>query len=149
MAEIGRKWQSLIAWSTALFVLGVLGYVGYLWLTYIDKATTEGQAYGLSIGNSKQEVFAKLPSAFHEAGRPGTSVFVELVVNSNGSASSGQSGRHVLTEVRPDTLSFDELSQSNVWRFYLSDSYSDSLALKFCSDKLCRIYRHRKKFELP
>ncbi|HJR73057.1 MAG TPA: hypothetical protein VJ806_05395 [Luteimonas sp.] len=144
-----RKLVSAFAAIALVSLIGLGGYIVYLWATYIDKAIDTGQAYGLSIGDTKQSTFKKLPLAFDHIG-DGNGIFVEVRADDATAAKLGiASGRHIMVPPRLDRSDFDTLSTSDQWIFYVSPSHRDFLRLSFCGEKLCRIYRHRKYFELP
>lgn len=145
-------WGKIASTFAAIVLASLIGlgaYGFYLWATYIDKAVDAEQAYGLSIGDTKQLTFEKLPSAFSEIG-DSNGIFVEVRADDAMAAKLGiASGRHIMVPPRLDPLGFDTLAASDQWTFYAGPSHRDFLRLSFCDGKLCRIYRHRKYFELP
>ena len=139
---------TLVCASTAL-VLGA-GYVGYLWATYLSEVTTSGEAYGLTIGDSKHQAYEKLPSAFRTLNPADPRVFMEITAEgSTAQALAVEPGKHVMAQTHLDAVGFAALASSNDWQFYVGASYHDSLTLTFCDERLCRIYRQRKRVELP
>lgn len=148
---MSRKKLALAIGSIALALLvGVGGYILYLWATYIDEAVDSGQAYGFSIGDTKRETFKKLPIAFEQLGSDRQQIFIEVRAGDVEAKRLGVSpGRHVMVKPRLDAAGFDSISAHDQWAFYIGPSHRDFLRLSFCGENLCRIYRHRKYFELP
>jgi hypothetical protein len=144
-----NKLVSTFVVITLALLLGVGAYIFYLWATYIDRAVDSGQAYGLSIGDTKLKTFEKLPIAFEQIGS-GQEIFTEVRADSAMAAKLGVSpGRHVMVQPRLDAFGSGALSAQDQWTFYVGRAHRDFLRLSFCNEKLCRIYRHRKYFELP
>ena len=138
----------LIAIIVLLSILGL--YVGYLWATYIDEITSSGSMYGLTIGDSKETVYAELYRALESIeGRP-REVYISVKVTSEAAE---------LLATRPDykilvpsylhDVGYPKFAKMDRWDFYFENSLFNRLSLKFCEDKLCEIYRHRKYFEVP
>lgn len=143
------KLTSTLVVVALTLLIGVGAYVFYLWATYIDRAVDAGQAYGLSIGDTKRETFGKLALAFEQIG-DGQAIFTEVQGDSAVAAELGVSpGRLVMVRPNLDASGFGVLSTRDQWTFYVGPTHRDLLRLSFCNEKLCRIYRHRKYFELP
>lgn len=141
-------YASMVLAFAALVVIG--GYFLYLKATYLDRAVDTGEAYGLSIGDTKQEVFANLRPAFREIGASEDEIFIEIrtdEVSAKGLQVSP--GRHVMVRPKIDVFGADNFSADEQWTFYIGPAHRNFLRLKFCGETLCRIYRHRKYFDLP
>lgn len=144
------KTRTAFSLAGAAVVLLPMVYVGYLWATYIDEATDVGYAYGLSIGDSKRQVFEKLPAAMVQMGAGGRDIFIEIQVNESAGRMLGvDPGKNALVQTRFDLVGLDFWSEQDRWIFHIDGSRRNFLRLSFCGDQLCRIYRHRKYFELP
>lgn len=136
----------------ALLVIAALAgaYIFYLWATYLDEVTDAGEAYGLVVGESQRKTFDKLPAAFDSVGFDANDVFIEVQADALMAQNLGiAQGRRVMTQPDLSTDGFSTLSIEDRWTFYNQKNYQDFLRLSFCDGRLCRIYRHRKHFELP
>lgn len=135
----------------ALLILSLIAiFAMHQYLRYLDEDTTSGEAHGLAIGDSKREVFGKMRAAFQSLGFSEENVFVEVKADEAMAFKLGISeGRHVMVKVDLESSGFLNLSGTDVWEFYNNGSYQDFIRLSFCGGYLCRIYRHRKDFELP
>ena len=77
-------------------------------------------------------------------------IFVEIKVDNVSSALLGTNADYtLLSQTLLHDVGFPYFNDKDEWNFYFNGTYFDSLSLKFCDDKLCEIYRHKKKFELP
>jgi hypothetical protein len=142
-------WKSLAAALVLIVVIGGV-YIAYLWATYLDEVTDAGEAYGLVIGESQRQTFDKLQVAFDKIGFDDGDVFIEVQAD----AAVAQKlditqGRRVMVQPDLSVDGFSAISTDDRWTFYNEKNYQDFLRLSFCDDALCRIYRHRKHFELP
>ncbi|MBO9872957.1 MULTISPECIES: hypothetical protein [Xanthomonas] len=147
-----RKPLLLLFAIPVLLISSLAGCLAYNWVMYINRAVSAGEAYGLTIGETKKEVFHKLPTAFKEIGASEGGVFVEVLVSeARSQGDSGRGARHRMVGLNfgainsPSSVSFYEDDQ---WVFYIGPSHNNFLRLKFCDKKLCRIYRYRRYFEL-
>lgn len=146
--------RSKLVKSVALFVLSILvvacAYITYLWATYIDEITDAGEVYGLVIGETKSQTFERLPVAFERIGVQEQKVFIEIQADAAMAESLGiAQGRRVMARPKLNAAGFVDLSGDDQWAFYFEQNYQDLLRLDFCDGALCRVYRHRKHFELP
>lgn len=134
--------------SSGLIIL-IAAYPVYLWATYIDEVITEGDAYGFQIGESKREVYGKLSRELKSIVEHGESIFIEIKSTSDIEEYVATKKDHSVM-IRPSFhgVGFSKFRMKNQWDFYVGGSYFNSLKLNFCDDKLCRIYRHRKYFEI-
>jgi len=132
-----RVWKKFLAVAALAPVLATAGYIGYLWITYIDETVSAGTAYGFSIGASKQEA---LMSANNLNGHPRAVLYV----------SYGPRAGENFTAV-PSASQIDQLQAHDRWDVLLDGSgkFFNSVRLTFRDGKLVEIHRHRKHFELP
>ena len=114
----------------------VAGYVGFMWITYIDVTITVGSGYGLNIGETKVEAFQNAKKQFNS-----NDVYILFPLTKE------YYGPH--RKVHFNDEDFSILKERDVWELYFTDSYFDSLKLSFENDSLVSIHRHRQKFELP
>lgn len=137
--------------AAAIVIVAIAGaYAAYLWLTYIDEITDAGNAYGLVIGETKRQTFEKLPVAFRRVGFEDNEVFTVVQADITLAKSLDiTQGRRVMVQPNLSIDGFLDLSAEDRWTFYNEKNYQDFLRLSFCDGELCRIYRHRKHFELP
>jgi hypothetical protein len=119
-----------------IIVCAIVFYIGYRWLTYIDDAITSGDGYGFSIGDSKEQTFEKANNLYQNK-----KVFILYPVDHQGF------GPHREFKFTKDEYVL--IKDCDFWKFYYSTGYFDLVTLTFEQNKLVRIYRHRKKFELP
>lgn len=150
MSLAGSKLIKSIAAIAIVLAAIVGGYAVYLWATYLDEITDSGEAYGLVIGETKHQVFEKLPVAFDQVGFEDHEVFIEVQADAALAHSLNiTQGRRVMVQPNLSSDGFLDLSAEDRWIFYNQQNYQDFLRLSFCDGDLCRIYRHRKHFELP
>ncbi len=125
-------------------------YPTYLWVTYIDETVIEGTAYGFDIGTSKSVVYKKLNFAFSEIKKSNDRIFFILKVDSSMEEFlATKRDFDIMVESRFHDVGFKKFQENNHWHFYINGSVFDTIKLDFCDEKLCRIHRHRKIFELP
>ena len=132
------------------FIILLLAYPVYLWVTYINEAVTTGSGFGFQIGDTKREVYSELNAALTELSGKNGKAFIQI-------KSNPQLAPFIATEddfdvmIRPrfHEIGYEGFEKQDVWKFYIDASYFNTLKLEFCDGKLCRIYRHRKYFELP
>lgn len=146
-----KKWLLiLVSCVIAGIVLPVAIWVGYLYATYISDDVTVGDAYGFSIGDSKQEAYEKVRRAIAEIHPEDRRVFIEVKVSNEAAEFLATNPDYpVMVEIYLHDIGFERFASMDRWEFYLSAKRFDSLTLTFCDDRLCSIYRHRKNFELP
>lgn len=150
MSRASRVTVLILALCSFIALVCASSYGAYLWATYIDEVTTSGQAFGLVIGDSRRQTYEKLPGAFKVVSPKDPRIFMEVTSDSSiAHALAVGPGKHVMVQTYLDPVGFELLSSNNEWQFFVVGSYYDSLTLQFCDEKLCRIYRHRKRFELP
>ena len=132
-----RLWQKTLAVAVLAPVIAVAGYIGYLWVTYLDETITSGVAYGFTVGASKQET---LGSASRLRDYPHAVVYV----------SYGPRAGDNFT-IPPSRARIEHLEVHDQWDVLLDGNgkFFNSIRLTFKDGKLAEIYRHRKHFELP
>ena len=146
-AEVIMK-SSLFVVATVL--LALLIYFFYLWYTYIDETVTSGEAYGFTIGDTKFDTYNKISGAISDLNYHPSSVFIEIEVNEDLSELlATDPGYKIMANTLLHEGGYNSFKGKDRWDFYFNRSYFNSLSLKFCEDKLCEIYRHRKFFEIP
>jgi len=134
--------------TTLLILLIVVMYPLYLWVTYIDVSYKTGSAYGLTIGDSKQKVYNNLSIPFKNITKPRDKIFIQI-------KSTKEMAVELATDANFDVMieplfheaGFESFKLDDNWEFYINGSFFNVLRLKFCDEKLCEIYRHRKYFE--
>ncbi len=150
---MSRTWSKTAKLMAALLFIALVSigtYIGYLWLTYIDKDVESGQAYGLIIGENKDQVLEKISATFDQIGFKSDQVFVEVAADAAMANELGiAENRHVMIHANPSDYGLSKGYAKDQWVFYNKKNHHDFLRLNFCDEKLCRIYRHRKNFELP
>lgn len=136
-----------LLFTTFIFVIFT---IGYFWVTYIDETVTKGQSYGLLIGESKSKTYLKLPAALANVSGSTSIVFMEIEVNAvNAQLLASKPGQSIMVEALLNKVGYPAFKRKKQWDFYVNGSYFNRLTLKFCNERLCEIYRHRKNFELP
>ena len=112
------------------------GYVGYMWITYIDDTITVGSGYGFEIGSSKGEVIETLKKLYAEK---------EISTGFN-------YNRYIESQSEFQQLDFEVdiplIYEKDLWKFYFGHA-NNTLKLYFEGEKLDEIHRHRQFFELP
>jgi hypothetical protein len=118
-------------------IVGVAGYVLFLWASTIHDSIEAGTKYGFTIGQTKEDAHTSLLE--WQEKHP------ELIVMT-------------YTEIEGFTqkqftklsLEFDELKNYNQWRVHLNGEQigKNSIRLTFENDTLTNIYRHRQYYEL-
>ena len=128
----------------------LLAYPFYLWFTYIDESVTVGSAYGFQIGDKKKDVYESLPLKLNNLKEADESIFIQIKVTDEiATTLATRTGFDVMIEPLFHDVGYTVFSSQNTWYFYINGSFFNSLKLEFCEEKLCKIYRHRKYFELP
>lgn len=134
-----------------LFLLAIIVlYTLFFWLTYINETLENGEGYGFVIGASKAETYTKLNENLSKMMSFNTKIFIEIEVDDTFSEVVAVSQGYT---IMVQSLLHNEAShlflKRDRWDFYIGPSYFNTLSLRFCGDKLCKIHRHRKYFELP
>jgi len=131
-------------------IIVLVAAVAYL-ISQFDRAdVTEGTYLGLAIGDSKQASYEKVSGALRELNSSDPRVFIEIEVDQAASQVIGMDvGRHAMVQSSLAPSAFERFEGADQWKFYVSASYMNSLTLEFCDERLCRISRMKKPFELP
>ena len=126
------------------------GYIAYLWLTYIDETITSGQAYGFMIGDDKLTTYKKSPTSLAKLEKHNSVVYMKIISNSDTAGLLAAAPEQtIMVEAVLHQVGYPRFKELNQWDFYIDGSYFNRLSLKFCDERLCEIYRHRKYFEGP
>ncbi len=130
--------------------LVLIAAVVYLISQFERADVTEGAYLGLAIGDSKQAAYEKIPDALRGLDSSDPRVFIEIEVGQAASQVIGMGvGRHAMVQSSLSPSAFERFKETDQWKFYVSASYMNSLTLEFCDERLCRISRMKKPFELP
>lgn len=119
----------------AILIL-IISCFAYFGITYIDKEVTTGEAYGVKVGSTKRESFDMVKESFGDR-----KVYILSPINELGV------GPHKIIHFREDDYLL--IKDMDVWTFYFNEGFFDILRLSFNENSVTKIYRHRKKFELP
>lgn len=127
-----------IGYAIGMIVLVTSVYIGYLWATYIDDSITSGSKYGFNIGASKLETFTGFSQLATE--HPKLQIYISY---------GDRAGDFI--SLPAETTVFEQVSSYDNWDLQLDGQYEfhNIIRLRFESDSLYEIYRHRKYFELP
>lgn len=136
------------------FLLGLLitigAYLLYVYVSYVDDKITTGNGYGFSIGDSKLDTYKKASSMPIHLDLGNSPIFIETTIDENNTTSLATNvGYTVMVQTLLHEKGFSIFESKDKWNFYFNGTYFDSLSLKFCNEKLCEIYRHRKTYEFP
>jgi len=131
-------------------IMLVMCYISYLWYTYIDETIMAGEAYGFEIGDDKLTTYKKAPMALANIKGHASLVYYEVKSDLASAELLGASpGYNVMVEATLHEIGYPIFKLRDRWDFYVDGSYFNVLSLKFCDERLCEIYRHRKNFEIP
>lgn len=137
-------------YAAIAIVLMTVSYIGYLWYTYIDETVISGQAYGFVIGDDKLTTYKKALGALAKLKHHSSSVYIEIKSDADcAKLLAAEPGYTLMVKALLHDVGYPVFKSKNQWDFYFDGSYFNTLSLKFCDEKLCEIYRHRKYFELP
>ena len=116
-----------------LVIALIVGYVGFMWISYTCKSITKGAGYGYEIGSSKEETLSTAEKLYRKK---------EITLGCN--PYNEEDPKNNPVSVKKDaSLFFEEVK----WRFYFS--CGSSVTLNFENNQLVEIHRHRQYFELP
>lgn len=136
--------------AVMLISLMIASYFYCLWYTFIDETVISGQAYGFVIGDSKSETYIKARGSLAKLQGQATAIYIEIKSDANSARLlTAEPGYTLMIKALLHDVGYPAFESKNRWDFYIDGSYFNSLTLKFCDEKLCEIYRHRKYFELP
>ena len=143
----------------AIYVLGFLIvqvvlilviYVIFLIARYEDSVVTNGDAYGFMIGESKREVYRNAYGKISSLNSGHTKLFIREEVDIDAASKYALKPQaNFMVETSLNVAGFESFSKKNKWKIYFNASYYNFIEFEFRDDKLTRIYRHRKDFELP
>lgn len=121
-----------------IVVLLIVGYIAYLAATYIDESVTDGSAYGFEIGISKKQSFQNVRKLLDK--------YPNLVIYYSYGNKAGDN-----ETVQPIETEYTKIEVQDRWTLLLDgeDEFFNVIVLSFEENKLIKIYRHRKYFELP
>lgn len=128
----------LVLYPLLVLIIGIVGYVLFLWASTIHDTVTEGSNYGFTIGKSKHETYQNVIELKED--------YPNLVIYTYVSSSTSAQKKHI--KLKHD---FEHLKLHKQWRIYFKGDgeYSNSIRLNFDNDKLINFYRHRQFYELP
>ena len=118
----------------------IIGIITFNYVTYIDDLQISGSAYGFTIGSTKKETVEDIKI---------------LLTNNPNVVVRIKYGPRVMDKklVKITKTAYSELEPHNFWWILLDDTadniYADGIKLFFDNERLIKIYRHRKYFELP
>ena len=116
-----------------LVIALIVGYVGFMWISYTCKSITEGSGYGYTIGSSKAEALSTAEKLYRKK---------QITLGCN--RYDEEDPRNNRISVTKDAVLF---YSEDEWEFYFS--CDSSVTLHFKDDHLIEIHRHRQYFELP
>ncbi len=141
------KWIGKTVLALAILVVG---WVFYLWATYIDDYVTKDEAYGFTIGSSKQVVYESAPKNLVDMAVTSNVFFTEIDVTAELASKLGSTpGSQLLIQTRFHPDGFEFYKDKELWVIYLVGGFNNFISFKFCNDKLCEIVRHSQYFDLP
>lgn len=142
-------WLLLGAIGVAIFSVSVVAAL-FVFLQFQRVDVVDGDYHGLTIGDTKEVAFGKIGSAIEAISPNDSRVFFIVEVDEPLSRAIGMDvGRHSMVQSSLNRHAYEVLRDSDLWTFYIGASYLDSLALQFCDERLCRVSRVRRPFELP
>jgi hypothetical protein len=124
---------ALFKYVILIFIILIIGFGTFQWVTSIDEVITSGESGGLKIGDSKKEIYQVLFASsanyesrvvlFNEALKEKHEPVINSVFNQD---------EFYLFEDKNEWLpSFD------------TAYYTDKVTLNFCDEKSCKIWRAR------
>jgi hypothetical protein len=133
-----KMWHKFLLAAVLVPTIIVVGYISYLYATYIDETVVSGSAYGFSIGSSKQQAIEH--AAALRKDHPNAVIYVDF----------GPRAGDRFT-IAPTADQIDTLEPHDLWSFQLDGptEFFNTVRLTFHDDRLIEIHRHRKNFELP
>src|SRR5207249_3827999 len=109
-------------------------------LTYVDESVTSGSAYGFTIGQSKEEAYVYLKSAF------GAQSFLSVEDDRLVLGKRLHAASRTIHFTKED---FEAFTGSDDWILFADerDSFFSTIGLKFSSGRLRTIHRHHQQCE--
>lgn len=117
---------------------------------YGETRTTEGGVNNIFIGDSKQEVYEKLPSFLASYKERGDKIFIRIKASDRSMAElATKPGYGVLVEPQFHDVGENSLIQKDRWVFYVNADSLDLIELRFENSRLIEIYTNKRVLELP
>jgi len=144
-----KRYIKILLIVPAVPFIAIAIYISYLWATYIDETVRDGGAYGFQIGDSKFDTYKKAGGVLSHIG-DSQGIYIQVkVTKESEELLATRIDYSLLVQTRLHDVGFRRFSEADRWQFYFDGSFFNSITLKFCENRLCEIYRHRKYFELP
>jgi hypothetical protein len=131
---------ALFKYVILIFIILIIGFGTFQWVTSIDEVITSGESGGLKIGDSKKEIYQVLfaSSANYES----------RVVLFNEALKEKHEPVIINSVFNKDEFYLFE--DKNEWLLSFDTAYyTDKVTLHFCEEKLCRIWRARSYLQFP
>jgi hypothetical protein len=131
---------ALFKYVILIFIILIIGFGTFQWVTSIDEVITSGESGGLKIGDSKKEIYQVLfaSSANYES----------RVVLFNEALKEKHEPVIINSVFNKDEFYLFE--DKNEWLLSFDTAYyTDKVTLHFCDEKLCRIWRARSYLQFP
>jgi hypothetical protein len=131
---------ALFKYLILIFVILIIGFGTFQWVTSIDEVITSGESGGFKIGDSKKESYQVLfaSSANYES----------RVVLFNEALKEKHEPVIINSVFNKDEFYLFE--DKNEWLLSFDTAYyTDKVTLHFCEEKLCRIWRARSYLQFP
>ena len=117
---------------------------------YGETRITDGAINNIVIGDSKQQVYQKLPLFLSMYKGRGDKIFVRIKASeSNMTELATKPGYSIFVEPQFHDVGEEEFIQKDRWIFYINANSLDLIELKFESGKLKEVYRSKRLLELP
>jgi len=127
------RWNVRVLLGLGLVIALIVGYVGFMWITYTCKSITEGSGYGYQIGSSKEESLSTAEKLYRKK---------QITLGCNRYNEEDPENNPI--NIKKDANLF---YKEDEWEFYFS--CDSSVTLSFENNLLVEIHRHRQYFELP
>ena len=130
--------MKVVFYIIGLVVLLIAGYIAYLAATYIDESVAVGSAYEFEIGSPKKQSFDDIKKLLNQ--------YPHLVIYYSFGSKAGD-----YEIVLPIENEYSKIDPQDRWTLLLDGDgeFFNVIVLSFEENKLIKIYRHRKYFELP
>ena len=130
----------LFKYVILIFIILIIGFVTFQWVSSIDEIITSGESGRFKIGHSKKEIYQVLfaSSANYES----------RVVLFNEALKEKHEPVIINSVFNKDEFYLFE--DKNEWLLSFDTAYYiDEVTLHFCDEKLCRIWRTRSYLQFP
>ena len=131
---------ALFKYVILIFIILIIGFGTFQWVTSIDEVITSGESVGFKIGDSKKEIYQVLfaSSANYESR---VVLFNEALKEKH---------EPVIFNSVFNKDEFYLFEDKNEWLISFDTAYYiDKVTLHFCNGKLCRIWRARSYLQFP